>query len=668
MNGEKLKNQLGVNMDPHILNECLYHASYSNEIRIEKHQIEIQKAYTHTGKLIYHLVLASLIAKEETINHKEINEKLAQYKDEILIQFYDKNNLNDFMYIGKGELTYKKERYLEHCLILFYHIYKQVGFKGLEEIIYPFYKVSKNVDIQIDYKSALQEHVQKQKITSESIIYEMLKEEGPPHDRQFTVKVSVNGYEGLGVANSKKKAQQIAAQNWFENSKAMIFSKERKQPVQKAKGNLRITKSREIELMQVYKNLNLSKDDICLVELDICLTHKSFANEKRLSTMEKPSYFAWVGAIVIPFMLGEYILKDFVNMANGMYSRLMELTGSLVSKKHLSTCLPDSTYKSIKISTTNDLNSLAIRADIVQTLVGAMFIKNLEQNNEGLFENIKPFIHTFIIASFDNNSSAVDYRSYLQILIQELRIETKAKKLISSGPAHQSKHEVIVSTFFANGGKYLEGTGKASTKKESINIACKKIIEKMINLYNLNNKELELPNKLIFNHTLDRFVYSALNNKNPQKFLEVIGGLCTQRWSLAHAVNIANHLYSRGLISRLIMLLIKWEYLYSKEIVEECINQFPSEAKEVVLKKWNETSKKRDEFNKDNHLLDEEELEGDFFKLLEDLEFKPTKNQNKIIGKIGIIDQQVEDENEAYDEYEEYDDISDLLDFEPIPK
>ncbi|MGG3468999.1 putative dsRNA-binding protein [Neobacillus pocheonensis] len=660
MRGEKLKKQLKVDINPQILKECLYHSSYLNEIRRGSQHFELQKAHIHIGMLIYHLVLASLIAKEETTNHKVLAEKLVQYKDEILVRFYDENQLNEFLYIGKGELNYRKDRYLEHGYILFYQIYNQVGFKGLGKIISPLYKSSKKVEKQIDYKSALQEYIQQLKLNQDTIIYETLKEEGLQHERQFTVKVTANGFHGVGTANSKKKAQQKAAQNWFENSMVSIL-KEKNKPVQHAKKqNLVMTKNRETELRQVYKKLKLSTNDIALKEFDICFTHKSFANEKKLNTMDRPSFFAWIGAIVLPFLIGEYILGDFQERANGKYSRLMELTGSLVSKKHLSSCLPESIYHSFRIPKKSDLSAPALRADFVQSLIGAMFIHNLFQQKKELFKNTTAFIQDFIISTFGETSTSVDYRSHLQILTQALGMQVTAK-LVTTGPSHQSEHEVEVSTFFQNGGKHLVGTGKASAKKQGVNLACREIIQKMNTLYHLNHQNLELPNKPLWNDTLAQLIYCAVNNRNSQKFLEALGGLCLQLWSLENAMNIVTHLYRRDLKSELIMLLMKWEILYSREMVEKCITPLPDDAKVVIRNKWQEANKKREQW-KTEHLVNENDGEDDFFLLLEELEFKPIKNQNSIIGKIGIIEPQVGDE------FEDDDGISDMLDFVPIPE
>jgi ribonuclease-3 len=42
----------------------------------------------------------------------------------------------------------------------------------------------------------------------------VLNEEGPQHDRTFTIEVTVgNSYSGIGVGKNKKSAEQEAAKN-----------------------------------------------------------------------------------------------------------------------------------------------------------------------------------------------------------------------------------------------------------------------------------------------------------------------------------------------------------------------------------------------------------------------------------------------------------------------
>ncbi|NMA07906.1 MAG: ribonuclease III, partial [Clostridiales bacterium] len=61
-----------------------------------------------------------------------------------------------------------------------------------------------------DYKTALQEIVQKNR--EETITYRLVAEEGPHHDRRFTVELLLNSNViATGRGNTKKNAEQAAA-------------------------------------------------------------------------------------------------------------------------------------------------------------------------------------------------------------------------------------------------------------------------------------------------------------------------------------------------------------------------------------------------------------------------------------------------------------------------
>ncbi len=66
-----------------------------------------------------------------------------------------------------------------------------------------------------DYKTALQEYVQRK--TGQVLGYELLTEEGPDHNKSFTMQVSLNGRAiGVGNGHTKKEAEQNAAKNGLE--------------------------------------------------------------------------------------------------------------------------------------------------------------------------------------------------------------------------------------------------------------------------------------------------------------------------------------------------------------------------------------------------------------------------------------------------------------------
>jgi ribonuclease-3 len=64
--------------------------------------------------------------------------------------------------------------------------------------------------IFLDFKTQLQEIVQSKNIGK--IVYEIIKEEGPDHNKRFYAKVEINSeISGTGVGKTKKEAEQRAA-------------------------------------------------------------------------------------------------------------------------------------------------------------------------------------------------------------------------------------------------------------------------------------------------------------------------------------------------------------------------------------------------------------------------------------------------------------------------
>lgn len=69
-----------------------------------------------------------------------------------------------------------------------------------------------------NYKSQLLEYVQMQRL--ENLEYNVIKEEGPQHEKLFTVQVKINNkILGTGNGKNKKSAEQIAAKNALQKIK-----------------------------------------------------------------------------------------------------------------------------------------------------------------------------------------------------------------------------------------------------------------------------------------------------------------------------------------------------------------------------------------------------------------------------------------------------------------
>ncbi len=85
-------------------------------------------------------------------------------------------------------------------------------------------RVLKDVEIgeehrSVDYKTELQELIQQQ--PGHSIVYELIGESGPDHNKRFQFRVSVNGeVSGEGEGRTKKEAEQMAARRALERLKS----------------------------------------------------------------------------------------------------------------------------------------------------------------------------------------------------------------------------------------------------------------------------------------------------------------------------------------------------------------------------------------------------------------------------------------------------------------
>lgn len=98
-------------------------------------------------------------------------------------------------------------------------IYLDKGYESAREFVHNHllkkieYIVENRLDI--DSKTKIQEISQAQyRVTP---IYEVIEEEGPDHDKRFTVVVKINGKEiGKGFGTSKQKAEEDAAKSGIE--------------------------------------------------------------------------------------------------------------------------------------------------------------------------------------------------------------------------------------------------------------------------------------------------------------------------------------------------------------------------------------------------------------------------------------------------------------------
>jgi len=90
--------------------------------------------------------------------------------------------------------------------------YLQFGYETTSAAVIDAFmpEIEEALEHPVDFKSALQERLARR---GALVTYDVIDEQGPPHDRTFEIRASIGGVEvGRGTGRSKKDAEQEAAQ------------------------------------------------------------------------------------------------------------------------------------------------------------------------------------------------------------------------------------------------------------------------------------------------------------------------------------------------------------------------------------------------------------------------------------------------------------------------
>lgn len=194
------------------------HSSYANEHKAKTDYERLE----FLGDAVLDLVIADYLYNNKTEKEGEMTKVRASYVCENALSEYSTSlGLNKYIKVGHGEEKeggqYKKAIVADIFEAFIGAIYVDLGYstarKVVLNIIVPYIE-DPNVVFFSDYKSALQEYVQ---TVQKSLTYNLIKEEGPAHEKKFTVDVTIdNIVYGIGIGNTKKEAEQEAAKNALE--------------------------------------------------------------------------------------------------------------------------------------------------------------------------------------------------------------------------------------------------------------------------------------------------------------------------------------------------------------------------------------------------------------------------------------------------------------------
>ncbi|MFW6298942.1 MAG: ribonuclease III, partial [Bacillota bacterium] len=197
-----------------LLKTALTHSSYANE-----HHTESNERLEFVGDAVLDLIMAKYLYEEDRhYNEGDLTKRRARYVYEnALVRYARACNLGKYLLLGRGE---EKSGGRERRALLADAFEAFIGaifldkgldevYKVAEKVVFPEVKKDDEMDFT-DFKSHLQELVQSDK---RQLVYKVISEDGPSHNKTFTVRVYMDEIlMGEGKGNTKKQAEQNAAE------------------------------------------------------------------------------------------------------------------------------------------------------------------------------------------------------------------------------------------------------------------------------------------------------------------------------------------------------------------------------------------------------------------------------------------------------------------------
>lgn len=194
-------------------NEELYvkaftHTSYSNE----HSECESYERLEFLGDAVLELIVSDYLYKEKHLEEGTMTKMRSSYVCEAACYTYAKAlGLEDYVRLGSGEVEANVTILADVFEAFVAALYLDQGIEMARSIVLDIVVdyIKQGVDFLHDYKSELQELVQ---TVRKSVIYEIIDETGPAHNKMFTCQVKVDDIVmGIGRGSSKKASEQEAA-------------------------------------------------------------------------------------------------------------------------------------------------------------------------------------------------------------------------------------------------------------------------------------------------------------------------------------------------------------------------------------------------------------------------------------------------------------------------
>jgi len=213
---EDLESTIGYQFnDSNLLRQAMTHSSFSNEHRLNR--LTSNERLEFLGDAVLEIVTSDfLFSKYPKLPEGDLTKIRASIVCEQTLAFCTRKiELGKYLLLGKGEdLTGGRDRnsiVSDAMEALIGAIYLDGGFANAKEFIYKFILSDiEHKQLFYDSKTILQEIVQSD--YKEELIYQLIKEEGPDHNKKFIVEAKIGDeIVGHGIGRTKKAAEQEAA-------------------------------------------------------------------------------------------------------------------------------------------------------------------------------------------------------------------------------------------------------------------------------------------------------------------------------------------------------------------------------------------------------------------------------------------------------------------------
>ena len=232
-----------------------------------------------------------------------------------------------------------------------------------------------------------------------------------------------------------------------------------------------MTKKEEQKLKKLEETFGYSFKQSSLLKR--ALTHRSYANEKKLSHEDHNERFEFLGDAVLELAISEFLMNRFPAFSEGDLSKTR---AAIVNEKQLAELsrqfeLGEYLYLGHGEEQTHGREKASLLADVYEAVLGAIYL-------DGGWKVAKETVHRHYNRLLDETPVEefyLDYKTDLQEKCQSrFHVTPKYRLLSEEGPDHDKVFEVAI--YIRN---TVVGQGRGHSKKEAEQAAAREALKKL---------------------------------------------------------------------------------------------------------------------------------------------------------------------------------------------